>query len=371
MSFTLATNVPTPSPEERVLSLARTRPAIVSILADLQGSVTSTPPQELTCGVLLGYLRACGFPWTDAMTAMDEFLKISGATMGSSARPFEGGLSLRHAFQLELITCSVGCAPFLKTFLERNMRHFNRTIVVTDYKDMESRHLAQSMGANVLVTDRFYVGGKRFDRGSSYNRALKELKHRDFVVFADVDIVFPDDFRLRLERYGLKDDCFYGMARRDVDDEEQRKAFIDGKPFTSTLHLGAEWGFGYFQLFSPKSRFLQGLDPVYPAAEDVNHSDFLFRGQFGSGHTFCNATGEWSWDPVYQIQLPFECYHLGSNRGESSLVRHYVNPHGLPPLPCPPPPPVAAFATSLPPLLPSPPSSEVVDSAGAQCRRIS
>lgn len=316
----LQTNVSVPTPQERPFVLERTKGEVFNLLNDLSSVIAGRPPDEWTYGAIVGHLRAKGYTWTEALTAMDEYLRM----IVGLKREAE---TIRHTFQLELITCSVGCADFLRVCLERNMRHFDRTIVVTDPKDDASHHLARSMGADVLITDRFYSQGKRFDRGSSYNRALKELRFRDFVAFMDVDIVLPDDFRIHLQTHGLKNDCFYGMPRRDISSEEERGKFLDGKPFHSTLHEGSDWGFGFFQLFSPKSRFLQGKDPIYPPHEDVNHSDYLFRKQFGYTHQFDEKTGIWNWDPTYQVKLPFECFHLGANGPTPSLTRHYHNPH--------------------------------------------
>jgi len=323
LSFVLSTNVPVPNAQEREAALRRTEAPTSALIKDLLSSVSDTPPREWTCGTIVGYLRACGYSWSDALTAMDAYLRFS--------EPPKPGMLVRHSFKLELITCSVGCAPFLKTCLERNMRHFDRTMVVTDPDDKASQDLAEQMDADVVISNRFYAGGRRFDRGSVYNRALQALRHKDQVVFMDVDIVLPDGFRAALELYGLKQDCFYGMSRRDIHNEAQRQAFLKGEPFESVLHGGSDWGFGFFQLFSPQSRFLKGVNPVYPSAEDVNMSDYLFRQQFGAGHHFDQETGEWHWDPVHQHKLPFECFHLGSNgEGTSSLTRHYPNPHGPP-----------------------------------------
>lgn len=318
----LQTNVAVPSPETRPLVIERTKGAVVELFKDIGSAMLGPPPTEWTYGAIVGYLRARGYSWTDALTAMDEYLRFTVA---------ENPLvpEARHAFRMELITCSVGCADFLKTCLERNMRYFDRVLVVTDPKDEVSCNLARSMGADVLVTDRFYAQGKRFDRGSSYNRALKELRFKDWVAFMDVDIVLPREFRALVEAHGLRNDCFYGMARRDISSDNQREAFLAGQPFESTLHTGSDWGFGFFQLFNMNSCFLKDANPIYPANEDVNHSDYLFRKQFGRTHQFDEKTGVWNWDPVYQIKLPFECFHLGANKGEPSLTRHYPNPHNL------------------------------------------
>lgn len=344
MSFTLATKVSVPPPSERLEILRSTNATVSRIVSDLQANVTTEPPSEWACGLVVGYLRAEGYSWSEALTVMDEYLRVTGQVGRVSPDPIR-----YNDIKLEAIVCSVGCSAFLKTTLARNMRHFDRTLVVTDEQDMESRAVAQSMGADVMVSNRFYGGGRRFDRGSVYNRALRELRYRDWVTFMDVDIVLSDYFRAQVQTFGLKQDVFYGIPRHEIHGDDNRAAFLRGEPFESAPHQADDWGFGYFQMFCMKSRFIQGADPIYPGAEDCNHSDYLFRKQFGSSHAFDEATGLWSWDPVYQVRLPFHCYHIGSNGdGTPSLTRHYPNPHNVIPLSCPPTP-VAASSPSLPP----------------------
>lgn len=320
MSFGLVTNVPIPA--DRNASIARVKGDVAKVLSDIKTVIPQLPPYEWASGMIVGYLRAKGYSWEDAMTAMDVYLQVAGKPPSLP----------RHSFRMELVTCSVGCSSFLKTFLERNMRHFERTMVVTDPSDTQSQQLAESMGADLLISDRFYHAGRRFDRGSVYNRALKDLRYKDWVAFVDVDIVLPNAFRARLEDHGLSDDCFYGMSRIDIHGEDNRKAFLSGEPFKGEPHNGeSDWGFGFFQLFCLKSRFLAGVDPVYPSHDDVNHSDFLFRRQFGTGHVFDDKTGIWHWDPQHQIKLPMSCHHLGADGGTTpSLTRHYQNPEYSP-----------------------------------------
>jgi hypothetical protein len=267
-------------------------------------------PKELSCGMVVGYLRGRGYSWQEAFTAMDDLIKRLSATVSAVPCP------ARRTFKTELITCSVGCADYLRTTLARNMRHFDHTIVVTDVDDLVSRELAQKLGADVLVSDRFYAAGNAFDRGAVYNRALTLLKHRDWVTYMDVDIVLPPDHRARLETMGLRDNVFYGMDRLNLTSDDTRAAFLArGDTSGAVADSTTEWGFGYYQQFSlanPHIRAIPAGQPVYPSSPDVFQSDYLFRRQFGSGHTM-TPEGVWMWDPTHQQKLPWCCYHLGSN----------------------------------------------------------
>ncbi len=296
------------SEEAQKAAFAAVLPDVKRLFLDLEASVADKMPTELTCGMIAGYLRGRGYSWQEAFVAMDDYLQR--ATPSAAAYP------PRHTFKAEMITCSVGLAKYLPDCLRRNMVHFDRTIVVTDRHDTASQEVARAHGADVFVTDWFYVEGRRFDRGTAYNRALKLLTHRDWVTFMDVDIVLPVDHRARLEAFGLRDNVFYGMDRLNLNTPETRAAFLStGDASGAVSDSTTEWGFGYHQLVNLSNPFLKRLPegkPIYPSSPDVFQSDYLFRHQFGSGHTM-TPEGVWTWDPLHQQKLPWVCYHLGSN----------------------------------------------------------
>lgn len=310
----IQTRVEVPPPEERDTILRHLAPELAQLLGDIKANVGDLPT-DIAAGAVLGHLRARGFSWVEAFTVMHAYAM-------ARQRP-----SIRHAFHIEMITCSVGCADYLPLCLERNMRHFDHTIVVTSPEDEASQAVAEKAGASVLVTDRFYRGGNRFNRGDAYNRALQMVRHHDWVTFVDVDIVLEHDHRARLEAHGLQDDVFYGCDRLNVLGDEERRRFIAGEPCEPRLQSTSEWGFGYYQLFNLRSPFLKAVssrgEALYPSAPDVGYSDYVFRTRFGSGHQQGND-GIWSWDPIHQRKLPWACYHLGADgEGLPSRTIHY------------------------------------------------
>ena len=326
MSFNLVTKIPVPSDEEKRAIIARNAQRTADIVTSLTDEVTNKPPTEWTCGVIIGFLRSQGCSWKECFVMMNEYMNY---TIEAQKRKELGKtLEKRHSFRLEMITCSVGCADFLRKTLPLNRVHFDNVIVVTDSKDEETKRVAQEYGATIFETDIFYANGNRFDRGTAYNDSLVATRFKDWVSFVDVDIVLPKDFRVQLSSFGLVDDCFYGLDRQEVTGDEREKLYKN-EPFVSSKREASDWGFGFFQLFNMQSRFIKGKNIIYPGAEDIHNSDYLFRSQFGSGHSFNPDTGLWKWDPIYQIELPFFCYHVGNKDG-ASLTRHYPNPHGPP-----------------------------------------
>lgn len=215
----------------------------------------------------------------------------------------------------ECITCSVGCSDFLKIFLEKNSKHFDNIIVVTSPTDPESIEISKKSGARTLITDFFYRNKNKFDRGGAYNRALDFLKFNHWVSFIDVDIILDDSHSEYLKQYSPFDDIFYGMDRLNITNENQRNSFLKGKDFKCNLNCKYEWGFGYFQLFSMKHplilKKIGKSEAIYPSANDVGLSDFLFRMQFGFGGM--DKMRRWHWDSSCQRKLPWPCFHLGSD----------------------------------------------------------
>lgn len=256
------------------------------------------------------------------------FLKSKGLSWQDSALIAQKRISERNIFEnkFECITCSVGCADFLKIFLEKNSKHFDKVIVVTAPNDNDSIKVAEKYGATVFITDIFYKDGKKFDRGSAYNEALKYLTYKRWVCFVDVDIILDSNHREKILNSNLDKNIFYGIDRLNVITEEDRRLLYENKEFKSHLYCEHEWGFGYYQMFSMNHRIIThkiaNKEVIYPSAEDVGLSDYLFRIQFGPG--YMSPEGRWFWDDRFQKKLPVRCYHIGTNGpGIKSLTVKY------------------------------------------------
>jgi len=271
------------------------------------------PEKDFIAGNIIGYLRSKGFEWIDCIFIANYILEIN-KNENNLPKFFEG------------ITCSVGCADFLSIFLEKNLKHFDNLIVVTDKKDKETFEVAQKFNIRLFVTDSFYDNGNKFDRGTAYSRALSLLKYNDWVSFIDVDIILQKDHKEKLINYNLNRNIFYGMDRHNVFSESDRQKLINNIDIDSEPNCLYEWGFGYFQHFSMKHPVIEKLinqnAQIYPSAFDVGVSDFLFRSKFGQG--IMDQTGKWNWDSNFQQKLPWHCYHIGSRGlGMKSDAIHY------------------------------------------------
>jgi hypothetical protein len=269
--------------------------------------------KDFIAGNIIGFLRSKGFEWIDCILVANYILEIN-KNENDLPKFFEG------------ITCSVGCADFLSIFLEKNLRHFDNLIVVTDRNDKQTFEVAKNFNIRLFVTDVFYENGNKFDRGSAYNRALKLLKYNDWVSFIDVDIILQKDHKEKFLNYNLNKNIFYGMDRHNIFSQSDREKVINDIDISTSPDCKHEWGFGYFQHFSMKHPVIQKLknqnSQIYPSSFDVGTSDFLFRKQFGFGAM--DESGRWNWDSNFQQKLPWHCYHIGSRGlGMKADTIHY------------------------------------------------
>jgi len=269
-------------------------------------------PKDFVAGNIVGFLRSKGFNWPDCIFMANYALEFY--VNKDSPVFFEG------------ITCSVGCSDFLSIFLEKNLKHFDNFIVVTDRKDKKTFEVSKNFNIKLFVTDSFYENGNKFDKGTAYNRALKLLEYNEWVSFVDVDIILQKDHKQKLLNYNLNKNLFYGMDRHNIYSQSDRQKLMNDIEINSEPRCLYEWGFGYFQHFSMKHPTIGKLKSenkeIYPSSFDIGTSDFLFRNKFGAGAM--DQNGRWQWDKNFQQKLPWYCYHIGVKEpGAKSETVHY------------------------------------------------
>lgn len=283
---------------------------LAPFIKDIEINFDKNISKELAISMVVGFLRGKGFSWQQSIEIANK------------------SIVKQEVFkkQFECITCSVGCADFLKIFLEKNKKHFDHIIVVTSPDDTDSIDVAKKYQASILSTDIFYRNGNKFDKGGAYNKALDLLLYKDWVCFIDVDIILEDNHKESLLKYELNRNIFYGIDRLNILTNIDKENFLNGLKFNSSLDSEHEWGFGYYQMFSMDhfiiKQKVENKETVYPSSPDTYFSDFLFRKEFGPGYT--DHEGKWIWDEKFQQKLPWKCYHIGLNNSDrKSLTIKY------------------------------------------------
>ena len=108
---------------------------------------------------------------------------------------------------MKAITVCVDYDDYLAISLPHNKKLFEEICVITTDKDTATQKLAQDLGAEVVISDRFYEDGSVFNKGKAINDALNQMS--GWVCHWDADVMLPD-FRKLPE---LDRDVIYGCPR--------------------------------------------------------------------------------------------------------------------------------------------------------------
>ena len=196
---------------------------------------------------------------------------------------------------IEGVTVCVDYADFLDESLTENLTHFDEFVVVTSYSDKWTQAVCEKHSVQCVQTDVFNERENDvFNKGAALNLGMSYLRHLDWILCMDADIVLPDRFRSLLNKVTLDTNCIYGADRLNVVGYEQwqdvKNNFNYKRQFqykyliqNTALPLGArlvhnELGYcpiGYFQLWH------SSMHRKYPLnAGSAENDDVLFASQW-------------------------------------------------------------------------------------------
>lgn len=174
---------------------------------------------------------------------------------------------------LEAVTICVNYSDYLSIVLPRNKPLFDKWIIVTSPQDVKTRDLCLSHGLTPVITDVMYQKDYVFDKGACINVGFNHLTQPDWVVHVDADIVLPPNLHQAMAETSLTPENIYSMPRRYIPTQEDWEKYLLNPlppPSHGTPHLG------YFQMFSPKSQYLEKTRPWYSSNRDASKSDYRF-----------------------------------------------------------------------------------------------
>lgn len=206
-------------------------------------------------------------------------------------------IGVSESMKIEAVIICKDYSDFLKHTLSSNMNHLDRIIVVTHPNDKKTQALCNHYSVDFIDTTVFHDNGDRFNKGRAINLGLSHLRHEDWLLHIDADVLLPHDFRRRLYDAKLNKSNIYGVDRLNVGSYENWMAHkekiepqhkyrflvdaIKEFPMGSRL-LHREYGYvpiGFFQLFHSSAH------RKYPIiAGSAEHSDVLFGIQWAREH---------------------------------------------------------------------------------------
>lgn len=235
--------------------------------------------------------------------------------------------------RIECVVVSVNCGDYLSHTLPLTKPLFNRQVVVTSADDEETRRVARHYNVECLVTDAFYRGGDKFNKGRAVNEALEHLEKtggfKEWAVHMDADIVLPPLSRQILHTIPLNEQCLYGIDRvmcpnyerwvrfmqSPLPQHDQSYVHVGPFPVGTRLYKPEQGGWvplGFFQMFHRASNHLK--TPYYPIEWDSAATSDLYMA--------------YKWPREKRVMIPeIVAYHLatddvtGSAMGQNWLGR--------------------------------------------------
>lgn len=217
---------------------------------------------------------------------------------------------------MNAIMVSVNYADLLAITLPYNRHHFDRVLVVTDSKDVETARIAGTNRAEVFVTDSFYAGGAVFNKWAALEEGLDVLGRRGWLCVMDADVLWPKSVCLErmLEGESSRPTIKIGQLstpmRRMWDswpmvpqqwavrDKEIVPGWVppEDRWYKFPLHRQQREFAGYSQIFH--------ADDLHLGPAPWHQTDWIHAG--GADSFF-----QMKWPDDCKVRPPFEVLHLG------------------------------------------------------------
>lgn len=189
--------------------------------------------------------------------------------------------------KIELITGCVNServkySKYLEITLKENKNLFDNILIATTPEDLETQRVCKENGVDFFCTNEFFANGSKFDNNKAFSASLHKLKYKDWIVGTSPDIVFPKDFREKLQLENLDSDKMYGTSRVFVPFYEDWIDIKNGKKTIDEFENIPGWGCGFCQIFSLNSSKLKNvpLTEVFPSNGKLLESDIITLRRF-------------------------------------------------------------------------------------------
>lgn len=237
--------------------------------------------------------------------------------------------------KIEAVTVCVNYSDFLAHTLPHNKNHFNKIVIVTDTKDINTKKVCDFYNVMCVQTDVFYENGNKINKGKGINEGLKHLDMDGWVVHLDADIYLPPLTRSILENLELDNKTIYGIDRMMCPSYKDWINFIDNP---SLLHEGwiyvhpnafpmgvriAEYKgkgwepIGFFQMWNPKGSGVFEYPKEHGA---VDRSDVIFAKKFPRSKRQLLPE-------IISIHIDSESVQMGKNWSGRQTIKFSLDSH--------------------------------------------
>lgn len=193
-----------------------------------------------------------------------------------------------------VVVC-VNYADLLARGIERWRDGLERLVVVTASHDTMTQELCGRHGVECFVTDIFYYGGAKFNKGAALSEAIHKtgLRGDHWILTFDADIVPPKDWRAQVECFAPQKGHLYGALRYQQPENAKELRVVP------TARMPQSWVIGFFMLFHSQDPIV-GDGPVF---------DLCWPHAGNYDTIFCRK-----WPTGSHILMPLDTIHLGNER---------------------------------------------------------
>jgi hypothetical protein len=232
--------------------------------------------------------------------------------------------------KLELLSISTNYLDLTRITLPQNLAHFDHVIIVTKPSDQQTIDYLESLNNNkitIIKTDAFTYQNSIFNKGLALDVGLRYLKFKKYVCIADIDIIFPNNFRQVFFSEDRNKETMWGMRRRDIQTKLDYDKLLTGEKKITDFRLFRGISYGFMTLFHYESSIFQRINKQtkgFPYPAWFNHgaeSDHIFRNLWSdwifspslndapNQHEIPN--NDYAVNPDLLKELPMELWHLG------------------------------------------------------------
>ncbi len=221
--------------------------------------------------------------------------------------------------KLSGVVVCVNFADQLSKTLPLNMMHFDQFVVVTTSEDHETQTIARQCGATLVISDRCYDDDHAFNKGRMLNDGLSALESPDWVIVTDADIILNPGTRDYILDHSFNPGCLHFTKRHNTGGVPSPRGQLDVSPI------------GYFQMFSPRSKFLRGRWPRLMSEEfcSAGGVDDLFWHQWPGGKLVFVPELEVEHVPAGGFGENWNGARSQGSGGKWRQLGFYVQRHGL------------------------------------------